>query len=184
MSDGAFNALTTFFTVVPPAALVILIGFWLYALTRLRDGTRKWLMVIGIGVFALAIILFGGQWLLQQFELEWRLWVKLILALFLWFAGLAVGILTVCCVHQAVSRARKAARSGLCAVAAICLVIVMWFGTIWGGIWVSPAAEKVTVYRGEKVVEETSHWLDEIRVIYEYRGPFVRGTKPIGPIGG
>lgn len=184
MSDSVFHALVASYTVVPPIALLVLIGLWLYTAIHLRGGACRWLTAIGIGVFVLAIILFGGHWLLQQYDLAWRLWVKLLLALFLWCAGLAVGVLTVWYVPRAVSRVRKAGRGGLCAVAAISLVIVMVFGTIWGGFWISPAREVVTVYQGAEVVEETRHWLDEVCVIYEYHGPFVRGTKPIGPIGG
>ena len=184
MNDSLFNSMVTFYTVVPPAALLVLIVLWVFAVIRLRDIVRGWLMTVGVGVFALAIILFGGQWLLQQFELAWRLWVKLLLALFLWCAGLVVGVLTVWSVPRIASKVKKAVRSGLVAVAAVCLVIVMGFGTTWGGFWVSPATEKVTDYRGVKVVEETSHWLDEVCVIYEYHGLFVRGNRAIGPIGG
>ena len=184
MNDGGFHAMVALLTIVPSIALLLLIGLWVFTVVCLRNSARRWLLVTGIAVFLLAAILFGGQWLLQQYELTWRLWIKLLLALLLWCAGLAVGGMTVWLVPRAVRAEKKGVRNGLRAVAALCLAIVMWFGTIWGGIWVSPAAEKVIVYRGVKVVEETSHWLDEICVIYEYHGLFVRGDRPIGPIGG
>ena len=184
MNDSAFQAIVTFCTVVPPAALLVLIGLWVFVMIRLRGTIRAVLMSIGIAVFFLAAILFGGQHLLQQYDLAWRFWVKLLLALLLWCAGLTVGVLTAWYIPRTVAK-EKAVRQGLlCAASAVCLVTVMGFGTVWGGIWVSPAKEEVTVYHGTKVVEETTTWLDYVQVIYEYKGPFVRGDRPIGPIGG
>lgn len=176
--------LHTMIVVIPPAALLILIGLWLYAVIRLHGFPHRCLLWVGIGVFLLAALLFGGQRLLLQYDLAWRLWVKLVLAVVLWCAGLAVGVLTAWFVPRAVKPEKREVRSGLCAAAAVCLVIVMVFGTVWGGFWISPATEEVTVYHGAKVVGETSHWLDEVYVIYEYHGPFIRGDDPIGPIGG
>lgn len=184
MNDGGFHLMVALYMIVPPAALLLLIGIWLYAMIRLRGCARRVLALVGTGVFALAMILFGGQWLLQQYGLAWRFWVRMLLAMLLWCAGLAAGVLTAWYVPRTVNRAKAALRGGLCAAAAVCLVIVMLFGTVWGGFWVSPVTEEVTVYRDTKVVGEKTTWLDYVYVIYEYKGPFVRGDKPIGPIGG
>ena len=184
MNDGGFHAMVALLTIVPSIALLLLIGLWVFTVVCLRNTARRWLLVTGIAVFLLAAILFGGQWLLQQYGLAWRFWVKMLLAMLLWCAGLAAGVLTAWYVPRTVNRAKAALRGGLCAAAAVCLVIVMLFGTVWGGFWVSPVTEEVTVYRDTKVVGEKTTWLDYVYVIYEYKGPFVRGDKPIGPIGG
>ena len=176
--------LHTLIVAVPPAALLILIGLWLYAVFRLHGFPRRCLLWVGIGVFLLAALLFGGQRLLLQYELAWRFWVKLLLAVVLWCAGLAVGVLTAWFIPRAVKPEKSGVGSGLCVAAAVCLMIVMGFGTIWGGLWISPATEEVTDYRGEKVIAETNSWMDYTTTIYEYHGPFIRGDNPIGPIGG
>ena len=184
MSAGAFHVMAAVFTVLPLAALLLLIGLWIFTMLRVKGRLRLALLLTGLGVFLLAAILFGGQWLLELHELTWRQWVKSILALLLWCAGLAVSSLIVYLIPQAVRSGKAALRHGLRVVAALCLVITMGFGTIWGGLWLGPTPDEVIVYHGTKAVQEESNWLDQHCVIYEYRGPFARGTKAIGPIGG
>ena len=169
---------------VPPIAFLLLAGLWLFSVIRHRVRTRLVLLLTGCAVFLLAGILFGGEWLLGEYGLAWRQWVKMVFALPLWCAGLAVSILTVCWIPRSVANAGKGVRACLRGLAVLCMVVAMWFGTIWGGFWIGPESEAVVTYHGVKAVQMESHWLDEYIAIYEYHTPFTRGDRPIGPIGG
>lgn len=169
---------------VPPAAFLLLIGLWLFAVIRLNGTPRKALLLTGCGVFLLAGLLFGGEWVLQRQELAWRQWVKKVFALLLWCAGFAVSILTVYWIPRAVSGGKRGLRPILRTVAALSLVTAMGFGTLMGAFWLGPESEEIVTYRGTRAVQTESNWLDNHTVIYEYRNSFVRGDDPIGPIGG
>ena len=158
------------------AALIVL---WAVTVTLVRE-RRGVLLWVGLGVFLLAAVLFGGAFLLERFGLAWRQWVTVTLAVLLWLDGLAAAVLTVCFVPKAIPSAKGFAR----AIAAICLVIAMFGGTLYGGLWIYSGEESVIEYQGEKAVMCEEHFLDYICRIYEYHGPFVRGADPIGPIGG
>lgn len=182
------NELSVFFLFlkyVSPAALVLLVGLWVVTVVCLKGKLRLTLLLTGLGVFLIAAVLFGGQWLLEQHELTWRQWVKSVFALLLWCAGAAVSCLTVYWIPRAARSGRGVLRRCLRAVAALCAVIAIGSCTIVGGFWlVGPTSEEVIVYHGVKAVQEDSIWLDQHTVIYEYHSPFTRGTKAIGPIGG
>lgn len=182
MTEGVFQTMVFLYKIMPPLAFLLLIGFWLFAVIRLRGVVRLALVLTGICAFLLAAVLFGGSWLLQRYELAWRFWWKLLLAVLLWCDGLAVGALTAYFISRAVKNA--VLRSFFPVAAALCLVIAMGVGTIWGGFWIGPATEEIKIYHGEKVVEEKYTWLDLTYTYYEYKGPFVRGDRPVGPIGG
>jgi hypothetical protein len=64
------------------------------------------------------------------------------------------------------------------------MVVAMGLGTLFGGAWIYGGVESVVIRNGEKVIVTEEHFLDYICIYYEYHGPFVRGSKPIGPIGG
>ncbi len=178
------NVLFLFLKYVPPIALALLIGLWIFAVLRLKGIPRLALILVGCSVFLLAAILFGGQWLLEQCELTWRQWVKSVFALLLWCAGFAVCSLTVYWIPGAVRSGRAALCRCLRAAAVLCAVIAMGSCTLAGGLWLGPSSDEVIVYRGVKAVQEESSWFDEYTAIYEYHSPFTRGTKAIGPIGG
>lgn len=184
MSADAIHVLVKVFTILPAAALILLIGLWIFAIIRIPGRPRLALLIVGCLVFLLAAVLFGGQWLLELHELAWRQWVKSVFALLLWCAGFAVSSLTVYWIPRAVRSGRTVLRRCLRAAAALCLMIAMGCGTIWGGLWLSPVSETVIVYHRVKAVQEESNWLDYYCAIYEYHGPFVRGARAIGPIGG
>lgn len=160
-------------------AFVVLIVLWAVTVILARE-RRKVLLWVGLGVFFLAAVLFGGAWLLERFGLAWRQWVTVTLAVLLWLGGLAAAVLTVCFVPKAMPSAGGFAR----AAAAICLVIAMGGGTLYGGLWICSGEESVIEYQGEKAVMCEEHVLDYVCRVYEYRGPFVRGAVPIGPKGG
>ena len=182
MTEVVFRVMIALYTVIPPTALLVLIGLWLFAVTRLSGAVRRALLLTGIGAFFLAAVLFGGHWLLLQYELAWRFWFRMLLAVILWCTGLVVGTLTAYFISRTVKKVGL--RSVLTVVAAFCLVIVMGAGTIWGGFWIEPSTETIKVYHGKKVVEEKYTWMDLTYTYYEYKGTFVRGDRPVGPIGG
>lgn len=165
--------------VITGAAFVVLIVLWAVTVILVRE-RRRVLLWVGLGVFFLAAVLFGGVWLLEQFGLAWRQWVTVTLAVLLWLDGLAAAVLTACFVPKAIPSAGGFART----VAAICLVIAIGGGTLYGGLWIYSGEESVIEYQGEKAVMCEEHFLDYICRIYEYHGPFVRGAEPIGPKGG
>ena len=181
---NGINVYTILFRVLPLVSFALLIALWAFAMLRLKGTPRLVLLLVGCIAFVLAVILFGGQWLLEQRELSWRQWVKSVFALLLWCAGFAVSILTVYWIPRAVRRGGAVIRRCLCGVTVLCMVFAMGFGTLMGGLWIGPSSDEVIVYHGVKAVQEESNWFDEHMVIYEYHSLFTRGRKAIGPIGG
>lgn len=181
---NGINVYTILFRILPLVSFALLIALWIFTLIRVKEKPRQALVLTGLGVFLLAGILFGGQWLLGQCDLSWRQTTKAVIAFFLWCAGLAVSCLTAYYIPRAVRRRGTVVRRCLCGVTVLCLVFAMGFGTLMGGLWIGPSSDEVIVYNGVKAVQEESSWFDEYTAIYEYHSPFTRGTKAIGPIGG
>ena len=159
-------------------ALSCLVLGWLFCVIKLPSGKRKGLLPVGLVMYALAAVLFGGDWLLAQLGLTWRIVPRIVLSLLLWGFGLAVGILTVWNIGKVFESRRKSARTK--AVAGLCLFAVMCFGTLFGGAWacLNPT-ETVGDYHGVTVVQGKTSWLDVYYELYEYHGLLVRGKHRI-----
>ncbi len=154
--------------------LVVLTAQWALALKRLPPERRRGLLPVGCVMFAVAALLFGGEWLLGLSGLAWRFIPLWTLALLLWLLGWAAGILTILDTYRRAERHRDA----LTGLAIFCFAAAMFMGTILGGFWVmhkAPSVERVGEYEGRTVVETGIPW-DGGYHIYEYHGPLVRGS--------
>lgn len=161
-------------------ALIVLVVLWVVLLKRNSGKWRKLMFLTGIAAIILALLLFGGQWILEVFELTWRQWLRSVFALLIWSCGLTVSVLIVWRIPGAISRRGRLLQG----IAALALVAAMGLGTLFGGFWLYRGEESVAQWNGEKIVMVEEHFLDYVCIYYEYHGPFVRGSKPIGPIGG
>ncbi len=184
MNKTSFFSSIGFVFLLTGLAFLVVVSFWGVLVCRSSGRPRKSLLTAGLVVIGLAAVLFGGQWLLGMAKLAWRQWVKSILAFLLWCGGAIV-----CCMiiyeNSAVFRkSSKVFRRCTQVVLALCMVVAMGLGTLFGGAWIYGGVESVAIRNGEKVVVTEEHILDYICIYYEYHGPFVRGSKPIGPIGG
>lgn len=158
--------------------LIVLTVLWALALKHLPAARRRGLLPVGVALFAVAALLFAGEWLLSCFGLAWRYAPIWALALLLWLLGWAAGILTILDTYRRTERHRDA----LTGVAIFCFTAAMGVGTIAGGIWflgVAPSREAVGEYQGQLVVQDGNAW-DGGYHIYEYQGPLVRGKEPLG----
>lgn len=161
--------------VVLVISLVGLLGIWGFSVVRLPVSGRKYLFPAGIAVFLIALLLFGGEQLMGYAGVTWRHWTRLTLSWLLWLAGLTAGCMTV---RYAV-RLSERENVGWCVrgIAGLCLVLAMLLGSILGGSWALGPSEQVGTWNGHKVVQESHTFLDSYYELYEYRGPFVRGTE-------
>lgn len=160
--------------IVPLAALTVL---WALALKHLPPERRRGLLPVGVVLFAVAALLFGGEWLLNRFGLTWRFIPVWTLAVTLWLLGWAAGILTIFDTCRWAERSRGA----LIGVSIVCFSAAMGMGTILGGFWMmhkAPAVEQVGEYEGRTVVQTGIPW-DGGYYLYEYHGPLVRGSGPL-----
>ncbi len=181
---GFFFSSVGFIFLLTCLAFLAVVGFWVVLVCRSSGRRRKSLLAAGLTVIGLAVVLFGGHGLLGIFELTWRQWLKTVLALLLWCGGVAVSVLLVCWNSAAFSQCGRVFRRWGRALVGLCLVIAMGLGTLFGGLWLYGGEESVAEWNGKKIVMEEEHFLDYHCAYYEYHGAFVRGTKPIGPLGG
>lgn len=184
MSKAVFFSGVGFVFLLTCLAFLVVVGFWVIMVCRTSGRHRKRLLAVGLTVVGLAAVLFGGEWLLGFAELAWRQWVKTIFALLLWCSGVVVCTLLVCWDSAAFSKSGRVFRRCVQTLVVLCMVISMGLGTLFGGAWLYGGGESVAEWNGEKIVMVEEHFLDYICIYYEYHGPFVRGSKPIGPIGG
>ena len=180
MSKSAAVSVGAVLIAVLLLALIVLVVLWIVLLKRTSGKPRKLLFLPGIAAIVLALLLFGGQWMLELFELTWRQWLRSVFALLLWSCGLTVSALIVWRIPSGISRRGRLLQG----IAALALVAAMGLGTLFGGFWLYRGEESVVQWKGKKIVMVEEHFLDYICIYYEYHGPFVRGSKPIGPIGG
>lgn len=181
--DNFFSSVGFVFLLTGLAFLVV-VSFWVVLVCRSSGSPRKRLLTAGLTVIGLAVVLFGGQWLLGVAELAWRQWVKNLLAFLMWCGGAIVCFMTIYWNSAAFRKSSKVLRRCTQILLAACMVVAMGLGTLFGGAWIYGGNESVATRGGEKIVIVEEHFLDYICIHYEYHGPFVRGAKPIGPIGG
>lgn len=158
--------------------LIVLTVLWALGLKRLPAERRRGLLPVGCVMFAVAALLFVGEWILNRFGLTWRFIPVWALALLLWFLGWAAGILTILDTYRRAERHRDA----LTGLAIVCFAAAMFMGTILGGFWMmhkAPVMEQVGEYEGRTVVQTGIPWDWGYR-IYEYHGPLIRGSEPLG----
>ena len=158
--------------------LCLLVALWLACVIKVPAGERKGLLPVGLAVFLLAGVLFGGDWGLARLGLTWRMWPRTVLCVCLWVCGLGAGVLTVRDAGKLFGD--RALRRTARGIGAFCLVMVMWFGTVLGGVWALCPGETVGVYHGVTVVQGTWTWVgDTSYELYEYHGALVRGEKSL-----
>ena len=158
--------------------LILLVGLWVICVIKIPKGERKGLLPTGLAVFLLAALLFGGDWILGRAGLTWRMGSRYILCFLLWVCGLGVGILTVW--HG--DRLLPGRKGRVVQIfAGLCLAAVMWFGTVFGGMWAAfgSPGETVGSYHDQTVIQGKWVWLDVTYELYEYHGALVRGKDPI-----
>lgn len=165
-------------------AFLVVIAFWMVLVCRSSGGRRKRLLAAGLTVIGLAAVLFGGNVFLGIFELTWRQWLKNALAFLMWCGGWVVCFLTVYWNSAAFRKSSKIVRRCTQMLLCLCMLVAMGLGTFFGGAWLYSGGEFVAQWNGDKIVMVEEHFLDDVCIYYEYHGPFVRGSKPIGPIGG
>ena len=159
---------------LPLAAMVVL---WAVCVIRLPGKRQRLLLLFSVAA-ALGLVLFGGAWVLGQRGLAWRTWFQEAVSVLLWLAGLALGIFTVYHFHGWLQEARpKIAPWGM-ALGLYCLICVMLFGTLLGGLWAMGPGEQVVTYDGQTVILGTWTWMERTYSLYEYHGPLVRGAGP------
>lgn len=159
--------------------LILLIGLWAVCVIKTPKGERKGLLPVGVAVFLLAALLFGGECILGQMGLTWRMGPRYLLCFLLWVCGLGVGILTV----GSAGKLLPGTKGRLAQMAAgLCLAAVMLVGTVFGGMWAAfcSPGETVGKYQGQTVIEGKWVWLDVTYELYEYHGALVRGKDPMG----
>lgn len=160
---------------LPLAAMLVI---WAVCVVR-HPQRRRALLASFAAAAALAAVLFGGRWLLEQNGLTYRTWLLEGLSIVLWAAGLALGILTVRHFHGWLKETRpKLAPWGM-ALGLYCLVCVMLSGTVLGGLWAIGPGEEVGFYHGRQVVQGRWTWMETSYDLYEYHGPLVRGVHSI-----
>ena len=161
----------------------LLLAAWGLCVWKLPE-KRKWLLITGLSESALALVLFGGDWVLGRFGLTWRLIPREIAAGVLWCGGLWLGVLVV----RAMARlAREKVRPGFGpwagAFMALCLEAAMLVGTVLGALWFLPLpGEEVGAMGGQTVVQGVfTYWDSPDRgyAVYAYHGPLVRGTASL-----
>ena len=109
--------------------LIVLVVLWIVLLKRTSGKPRKLLFLPGIAAIVLALLLFGGQWMLELFELTWRQWLRSVFTLLLWSCGLTVSALIVWRIPSGISRRGRLLQG----IAALALVAAMGLGTLFGG---------------------------------------------------
>lgn len=160
---------------LPLAAMLVI---WAVCVARC-PGKRRALLALFAVTAALAAVLFGGRWLLEQNGLTYRTWLLEGLSIVLWAAGLALGILTVRHFHSWLKETLpKLAPWGM-ALGLYCLVCVMLCGTVLGGLWAIGPGEEVGFYHGRQVVQGRWTWMETSYDLYKYHGPLVRGVNSI-----
>lgn len=160
----------------PLVLLVILALVCVFCLPSVR---RRGLLPAVAAVGISAVILFGGEWLLNRYGLTWRMIPREVLCVGTWLAGLTAGVLTVRYVPRWLEERRpKLALWGM-ALALYCLISVMGSGTLLGGFWAMGPGEQVGTWQGQTVVQGRWSWLDTSYEVYEYHGSLVRGAEPL-----
>ena len=165
-------------------SFLVVMSFWAVLVYRSSGRARKCLLRAGLTVLSLAVVLFGGQLILETFELVWRQWVKSVLAFVLWCAGLVVCYEIVYWNSGAFRKSSKLFRRCVQVIVGLSILVAMGLGTLFGGAWLYGGRESLVERNGKTVVMTEEHVLDYVCIYYEYHGPFVRGSKAIGPIGG
>lgn len=184
MNKDSFFSSVGFVFLLTGLAFLVVVSFWVILVCRSTGRPKKLLLAVGLIVIGLAAVLFGGQWILETVELSWRQWVKSVLALLLWVSGGAICILTLYWNSAAFRKSSTVFRRCTQVILSLCMVVAMGLGTLFGGAWIYGGNESVAIRNGEKVIVVEEHILDYLCIYYEYHGPFVRGEKAIGPIGG
>lgn len=160
---------------LPLAAMLVI-----WAVCVLRRPEKRWvLLALFAAAAALAAVLFGGRWLLEQNGLTYRTWLLEGLSIVLWAAGLALGILTVRRFHDWLKESRPKLAAWGMALGLYCLICVMLSGTVLGGLWAMGPGEEVGFYHGRQVVQGRWTWMETSYNLYEYHGPLVRGVHSI-----
>lgn len=155
-----------------------LIGLWAVALVQLPGERRRGLLTVGIAVFVVAGVLFGGNWLLGQFGLTWRFAPLWAMSLLLWGLGWAVGVLTVRYTDRWSSEQAPGKGGWLMALSLVCLLAAMSSGTVWGGLWTLDwSVETVGECEGRTAVQTYNG--EMAYQLYAYYGPVVRGVEPL-----
>lgn len=181
---------TTFFSsggllfLLTGLSFFVVVSFWVVLVCRSFGRARKCLLRAGLTVIGLSVVLFGGQWGLGTFELAWRQWVKSVLAFLLWCGGWAVCVAIAYWNSGAFRKSSKVFRRCVQMIVGLSILVAMGLGTLFGGAWLYGGRESVVERNGKTVVMTEEHILDYVCIYYEYHGPFVRGSKAIGPIGG
>lgn len=157
----------------------LLLAAWGLCVWKLPE-KRKWLLIAGLPEGALAAVLFGGDWLLGQYGLTWRLIPREIMAALLWFGGLWLGVLVVLDTVRLARKFRTNLAPWAGVFAGLCLAGAMLVGTVLGALWFLPLpGETVGTMDGQRVVQGVfSYWdsPDKGYAAYAYHGPLVRGT--------
>lgn len=146
-------------------------------LVKLPSAQRRGLLSVTVGMTALAAVLFGGAWLLEQNDLSWRTVPQEIMSFALWGLGLTAGVLTVWYTARWASRRWPKGYLWLQALGIGCLLSVMWVGTILGGLWAMGPGEQVGTWHGQRVVQGKWTFMETSYSVYEYHGPLVRGRE-------
>lgn len=180
MNEDGFFSIGGLLFLVTGLAFLVVVSFWVRLTIRSTGRRRRTLTAVGLTVIALAAVLFGGQWILKSYELVWRQWLKIVLALLLWCGGIAISVLLVRWNAAAFSQCGRVLRRWGQVLIGLCLVISLGLGTLFGGAWLYGGSESVVQRQGKTVVSVEEHFLDDCSAYYEYHGPFVRGTKPLG----
>lgn len=144
-------------------------------LKRLPPQRRKGLFALFFIMLGLALVLFGGAWVLDRNGLAWRTLFQNGLSLILWLVGLTTGVMTVAYAGRWPPERSKGIVTGL---SAFCLISAMFVGTILGGFWCMGPGEQVVTYQGRKMILGKWVWMDTSYQLYEYHGPLVRGAGP------
>ncbi len=158
----------------------LLLAAWGLCVWKLPE-KRKWLLTVGLAEGGLALVLFGGDWLLGRFGLTWRLIPREIAAAVLWCGGLWLGVLVVRATVRLVrEKVRPALSPWAGAFTGVILAWAMFVGTVLGALWFLPfPGEVVGTMDGEIVVQGVfSYWdtTEKGYAAYAYHGPLVRGT--------
>lgn len=159
--------------------LAAMLAIWVICVIRLPGKRRRVLLALFAAAAALAVVLFGGRWLLEQNGLTWRTWLLEGLSIVLWAAGLALGICAVRYFYKLLRERRPKLAAWGMALGLYCLMCVMLCGTVLGGLWAMGPGETVGFYHGRQMVQGRWTWMETTYHIYEYHGPFVRGNRSI-----
>lgn len=159
-----------------PLILLVVLAFT--CMHHLPQAQRRGFLPAVVAVGISAVILFGGEWLLNRYGLTWRTYPKLLLCAATWVAGLTAGVLTVRYVERWTGDKKSSlGRWGRQALALFCLCTVMCVGTVKGCLWGIGPREVIGTWEGQTVVMAKWRLFDDSYDLYKYSGPLVRETE-------